>query len=177
LNTQYGFYFDSVRCIKCKSCEIACKQWKGIKAGTIRLRRVEETTTGTFPAVKRHFFSISCRHCAKAPCISVCPSKAIIKRPDGIVVVEKDKCIGCRACFDACPFGSPQFGIDGLMEKCDMCLDRIERGQTPICAATCPTQALRWGTTENLADLASSSAVRKLAMETENSHRSFPACE
>ena len=144
MKTQYSFSFDSARCIKCKACEVACKQWKGIKAGTIKLRRVEEVTTGVFPEVKRRFLSISCEHCAKARCIEVCPSKAIVKRPDGIVIVERDKCTGCRACLEACPFGAPQFGEDGLMQKCDMCLDRIENSQSPICAATCPTQALRW---------------------------------
>jgi len=162
VNKQYGFYFDSDRCIQCKSCEVACKQWKGIKAGTIRLRRVEEITTGTFPNVTRRFFSISCRHCVKAPCISVCPTKAIVKRPDGIVIVEKDKCIGCRVCLEACPFSSPQFGEDGLMQKCDMCLDRIESGQTPMCAATCPTQALRWGSLEELSDFAVKRAAKNL---------------
>jgi anaerobic dimethyl sulfoxide reductase subunit B len=159
MKTLYGFYFDSNRCIKCKACEVACKQWKGIKAGKITLRRVEEVTSGVFPEVKRRFFSISCRHCAKAPCIEICPTKAIVRRPDGIVIVEKDKCIGCKVCLDACPFSIPQFDEDGLMQKCDMCLDRIEIGQAPICAATCPTQALRWGTLEEL----SKSAIRKAA--------------
>ncbi len=152
MKTQYGFYFDSDRCIKCKACEIACKQWKGIKSGTIKLRRVEEVTTGVFPEVKRRFFSVSCRHCGKAPCIEVCPTKAIVKRPDGIVIVNQDECIGCKACLEACPFGIPQFDDDGLMHKCDMCLNRIENGQAPICAATCPTQALRWGTLEALSE-------------------------
>ena len=123
MKTQYGFYFDSDRCIKCKSCEVACKQWKGTKASTINLRRVEEITTGVFPDVKRRFISTSCQHCAKAPCIEVCPAKAIVKRPDGIVTVNQSECIGCKVCLEACPFGAPQFGEDGLMQKCDMCPD------------------------------------------------------
>jgi anaerobic dimethyl sulfoxide reductase subunit B len=162
LKTQYGFYFDSDRCIKCKSCEIACKQWKGIKANTVKLRRVEEVTTGVFPEVKRRFFSISCRHCAKAPCIEVCPTQAIVKRPNGIVIIEQSKCIGCKVCLEACPFGIPQFGEDGLMQKCDMCPDRIENGQVPMCAATCPTRALRWGTLEELSEYAIKETVKNL---------------
>ena len=162
MKSKYGFYFDSDRCIKCKSCEVACKQWKGIKANTIKLRKVEEITNGIFPDVKRCFFSISCRHCAKAPCIAVCPTKAIVERPDGIVIVEQDKCIGCRACLEACPFGAPQFGNDGLMQKCDMCFDRVDHGQIPICAATCPTRALSWGTIDKLTDLATSKAMHRM---------------
>jgi len=164
LKTQYGFYFDSERCIKCKACEIACKQWHGIKAGTVKLRRVMEVTSGAFPDVKRHFFSISCRQCAKAPCITACPNGAISKRAeDGIVVVDRQKCIGCRTCLDACPFGVPQYGEDGTMQKCDMCLDRLEQGQKPICAETCPTGALHWGTVEELSESATLKAANKIA--------------
>jgi anaerobic dimethyl sulfoxide reductase subunit B len=152
---QYSFFFDSDKCIKCKSCEVACKQWKGIKAGTIRLRRVEEVVSGVFPNVRRKFFSISCRHCAKAPCIEACPPKAISKRPDGIVVVNRHECIGCKACLEKCPFGIPQFDADGLMQKCDMCLDRVDDGRKPMCVETCPTQALSWGTPEDISSLAS----------------------
>jgi Fe-S-cluster-containing dehydrogenase component len=122
-----------------------------------------EVTAGAFPDVKRHFFSISCRHCAMAPCIEVCPAKAIVKRPDGIVIVNQDECIGCKVCLDACPFGVPQFGKDGLMQKCDMCLDRLEQGQKPICAETCPTEALHWGTVAELSDLAPLKAAKKIA--------------
>jgi anaerobic dimethyl sulfoxide reductase subunit B len=152
---QYSFYFDSDKCIKCKSCEVACKQWKGIKAGTIRLRRVEEVVSGVFPDVRRQFFSISCRHCAKAPCIEACPAKAIIKRQDGIVLVNRNECIGCQACLEKCPFGIPQFDEDGLMQKCDMCLDRIDDGRKPFCVESCPTQALSWGTPADISSLAS----------------------
>ena len=148
MKTQYGFSFDSKKCIKCKSCEVACKQWKGIQAGTLKLRWVEEVVSGVFPDVKRSFTSNSCRHCAQALCVQACPTQAIVKRPDGIVIVEREKCNGCKACLETCIFKVPQFGQDGLMQKCDMCLDRIENGQVPVCVATCPTQALRWGTLE-----------------------------
>lgn len=164
MEKQYGFYFNSDRCIKCFACEVACKQWHGIKAGTIKLRRVVEVTKGTFPDVTRTFLSLSCMHCAKAPCAAVCPASAISKRrQDGIVVVDKHKCIGCHSCLEACPFGIPQYGEDGTMQKCDMCLERIQKGQQPVCAATCPTQALRWGSLNELSELASQRTARRLA--------------
>jgi len=162
---QYGFHFEADRCIKCWACEVACKQWHGIKAGTIKLRRVIEVSKGTFPNVNRTFLSLSCMHCAKAPCLAVCPAGAISKRiDDSIVVVDRSKCIGCHSCLDACPFGVPQYGEDGTMQKCDMCLERLENGQEPICVATCPTQALHWGTIEELSELASQRAAKKLAV-------------
>ena len=97
MKKQYGFYHDSERCIKCFACEVACKQWHGIKAGTIKLRKVVEVTTGTFPDVKRTFQSISCIHCVKPACIEACPEGAISKRvEDGIVIVDSSKCTGCH---------------------------------------------------------------------------------
>jgi len=161
MNARYGFYFESDRCIKCFSCEIACKQWHGIKAGTIKLRRLEEITTGTFPDVKRTFRSVSCRHCIEPACVEACAQAAIRKREeDGIVVVDTGKCNGCRSCLEACPIGIPQFDEDGIMQKCDMCLDRIQMGQKPVCVATCPTEALKWGTMEELSGFADRKSAR-----------------
>jgi anaerobic dimethyl sulfoxide reductase subunit B len=151
MNQQPIFYHDPDRCIKCYACVVACQQWHGFKAGTIKLRRMEEKTSGTFPQVKRIFRSISCLQCVKPRCVEACPQKAISKREeDGIVVVDSDKCNGCRTCYEVCPVKAPQFSEDGIMHKCDMCLDRTSNGQIPVCAATCPTQALRWGTHEEL---------------------------
>jgi DMSO reductase iron-sulfur subunit len=155
MNKRYAFYFDSKRCIKCYACQIACLQWHEIKAGTVKLRQVMEVTQGTFPAVTRTFSSVACRHCVQAPCAAACPSGAISQRiEDGIVVVDRLKCTGCRICLEACPFGIPQFGEDGTMQKCDMCLDRLPTGLPPFCVSSCPTQALHWGTTEELSRIA-----------------------
>jgi anaerobic dimethyl sulfoxide reductase subunit B (iron-sulfur subunit) len=167
MNKRYAFFFEADRCLNCWSCEVACKQWHGIKAGTVKPRRVVEITRGTFPDVKRTFLSLSCRHCAKAPCAAACPTHAISQRvEDGIVVVDSLKCIGCRTCLDACPFGMPQYAEDGTMQKCEMCLDRLALGQKPICAETCPSQALHWGTLEELSLIATMKAASKLVNES-----------
>ena len=129
---QYGFYMDTERCIKCWACEVACKQWNGIEAGTIARRKVHEVESGTFPNVTRTFVSMSCMHCGEPACAKVCPAGAITKRgEDGIVVVDKEKCIGCHYCFFACPFGVPQY-TDAGMDKCDCCIGNgVEPGDTP----------------------------------------------
>jgi anaerobic dimethyl sulfoxide reductase subunit B (iron-sulfur subunit) len=163
MNQQYGFSFDAQRCLKCWACEVACKQWHGINAGGLKLRRVEEVTRGVFPNVTRTFLSLSCRHCARPRCAASCVSGAISKRDnDGIVLVDRSKCDGCRSCLDACPFGIPQFDTDGTMRKCDMCLDRIEKGQKPVCVETCPTRALQWGAIEDLSNQAFWQTAKKM---------------
>ncbi len=106
----YAFAHDPKRCVKCYTCELACKQWKGIPAGTFKLRKVYETSCGTFPDVTRTFHSVACQHCPDAPCVPACPTGAIERREsDGIVVVEAAKCDGCRECVDACPFDVTDF--------------------------------------------------------------------
>ena len=144
---QYGFSFDENRCVQCRTCEIACKSTHNIEPG-INWRRVTDTWEGEFPNVKRTFFSQACMHCEEPVCAEVCPTGAIHKRPeDGIVVVDRDACSGCRNCAQVCPYGAPQFGVDGIMQKCDYCTGL---GKAPECAESCPAEALDYGTLDEL---------------------------
>ncbi len=153
MGKQYGFYMDSSRCIKCWACEVACKQWNNIKAKTVSRRKVVEIEEGEFPNVTRTYMSQSCRHCADPACVKACPANAISKRQvDGIVVVDKAKCINCFQCLKACPFDIPEFTEAG-MDKCDACLSigvNISEGEMPHCVITCPTQALQFGVIDEL---------------------------
>lgn len=163
---QYGFYFDADRCVQCRACEVACKSVNDIEPGP-RWRRVIDIWEGEYPNFTRNFFSLACMHCGQPACAEACPTGAISKRAeDGIVVVDRGKCNGCQECASACPYKVPQFGADGTMQKCDFCL---ERGQEPACVATCPAEALHYGTMEELSELAADKGAKKLAGLTEPS--------
>ncbi len=150
MERQYGFYFDSDRCVQCHACEVACKSWNELELG-LRWRRVAESWTGKFPEVRSKTVSLSCMHCAKPACLEICPAKAISKRPeDGIVVVDQARCTGCRSCEAACPFHAPQYGRTGRMQKCNFCFERLEQGKKPSCVATCPGEALKCGPLDEL---------------------------
>jgi anaerobic dimethyl sulfoxide reductase subunit B (iron-sulfur subunit) len=172
---QKGFYIDTSRCTGCYSCAAACKNWNGVapavtdKPGTQgpKWRRVSTVESGAYPDAKIINVSFSCMHCGDPACMAVCPTGAISKRAeDGIVVVDQQKCIGCHYCFFACPFGVPQYGADGTMQKCTYCLDRTENGQDPACVATCPAKAISAGTMEELAQLAANRVAERLAGST-----------
>jgi anaerobic dimethyl sulfoxide reductase subunit B (iron-sulfur subunit) len=166
MKKQYGFYFNADRCVQCRACEVACKSAHNVETGQ-KWRRGIEIWEGEFPDITRTFFSLVCMHCGKPACEEVCPSGAIIKRAeDGIVVVDKDKCTGCQDCYSACPYHVPQFGDDSTMQKCDFC---IERGLEPVCVAVCPTEALYYGTMEELSRLAAEKGARRLTGSTEPS--------
>jgi formate dehydrogenase iron-sulfur subunit len=96
---------------------------------------------------------VFCNHCDDPPCTRVCPTQATWKRPDGIVMMDWHRCIGCRYCMVACPFGIPKFEWEeslGRIRKCTFCVDRQEEGLEPACAAACPTGALMFGDRDSL---------------------------
>ena len=152
---QYGFYLDLDRCVQCYACEVACKAHNGLELG-IKWRRIVSLWAGRYPDVINRTLTFSCMHCGKPGCVDACPVGAITKRAeDGIVVVNQGECTACGACAEVCPFDVPQFGQDGIMQKCDLCVDRLARGRQPACVETCPSEALCFGTLEELSKLAS----------------------
>jgi anaerobic dimethyl sulfoxide reductase subunit B (iron-sulfur subunit) len=167
---QKGFFLDLTRCTACYACVVACKDQNDIEAGPVKWRRVVRFELGRFPNVSVRSFSLACMHCGKPPCVESCPTGTIKKRENnGIVVVDNAKCIGCRTCFLTCPFGAPQFNTDGRMEKCDYCLERTEQGLEPACVQACPARAISSGTIEELVNLASRKAAKRLLGATDPS--------
>ncbi len=142
--SEYGFTFTKEKCIQCHGCEVACKSWRDVELG-IYYRRVENIWKGQYPETSSFSLSISCLHCVTPACEAICPVKAISKdKEKGIVLVDRETCIGCRECLEACPFDIPQFGEDEKMQKCDMCFQG-ENADIPFppCVETCPTEALQ----------------------------------
>lgn len=150
---KYGWLLDLKRCIECRACESACKQWNQVPTGIgVRLRIVRTRESGVFPAVTTQAASLACNHCDEAWCVKACPVKAISRRADGLVLIDHDKCLGCRECEKFCPYHAPAFNeVTKKMEKCTMCADRVDNGLAPACATLCPTDALKWGLWSDIA--------------------------
>lgn len=164
---RYGMVIDLQKCIGCFGCQIACKSENGTRPGTL-WARVVRVETGEFPNVKRFSLPLLCMHCQDPPCLKVCPTGATYKRDDGIVNIDKDKCVGCRYCIMACPYSAryyqarERYYFDGqgpnpyeqamyekhpvgVVEKCNFCIDRVEQGLEPACVANCMARARYFG--------------------------------
>lgn len=134
---HYAMVIDQSRCIGCMACISACVQENDVPHEHYRTR-VLEITKGTFPKLRTEFRSELCNHCDHAPCVTACPTRASYKRKDGIVMVDRDKCVGCKACMAACPYDARFIHEDhGYVDKCTFCLHRLEEGLEPACVATC----------------------------------------
>ncbi len=139
---QYGFVINQETCIGCHACTVACKAENDVPVGGFRTN-VKYVETGKFPTVKRNFLVQRCNQCTDAPCVTICPVNALRKRPDGIVDVDRDACIGCRACMQACPYDALYLNEDlGAVEKCHFCAHRVEKGLEPACVTVCPVGAI-----------------------------------
>jgi len=139
---QYGFVIDQTTCIGCHACTVACKAENNVPVGDFRTS-VKYTEVGMFPDIKRLFLVQRCNHCTDAPCVTICPVNALEKREDGIVDLDRDACIGCRACMQACPYDAIYLNEDtGAAEKCHYCAHRTELGLQPACVNVCPTESI-----------------------------------
>ncbi len=154
---------DLTECIGCRACQAACKQWNGLPAEVTRnegsyenppRRSAKTWTTISFNEVNEgeNFYWVfakrQCMHCEHPGCVSACIVGALHKSAEGPVAYDSRKCIGCRYCMLACPFGVPTFEWDKpvpYIHKCTMCEDRLALGKSPICAAVCPTGAIKFG--------------------------------
>ncbi len=194
---RWGMVIDQNRCVGCWTCAIGCKEinneplgffWNRILTAAPGETTGESSSAvadpasdsidvphGTFPNVEMTYLPVACQHCTDAPCVKVCPVGATFRRDDGAVLVDYERCIGCRYCMAACPYGirvfnwgdaeyAPDFVVGygrdyrsdgrlvftperprGVVEKCTFCVERIDEGEQPFCVEVCPVGARVFG--------------------------------
>ena len=163
---RWGMVIDLKRCIGCYGCQLACKAEHSTPPG-VYYARVLKHEEGQYPTVRQLFLPVLCNHCEDPPCVDACPTGASFKWEDGIVDINHDLCVGCRACMMACPYTNRYFNDqpqhyfpDGMtpyeeartqrhqqnvVMKCNFCRDRVRAGKAPACVANCPTIARYFG--------------------------------
>ncbi|MDR1358260.1 MAG: 4Fe-4S dicluster domain-containing protein [Coriobacteriales bacterium] len=180
---RYGMVIDTSRCVGCNACAVACKQIHGTGPGVF-WNHVERWEEGSYPKARMKYRPVMCNHCAHAPCAEVCPVGATVVDENGIVTVDRERCMGCRYCIAACPYDArtflmstegyyPELGSKtvfeeakeflhetGTVEKCILCNDRIAEGKEPACSKACPAGARTFG---DLAD--PTSTITHLVLE------------
>jgi Fe-S-cluster-containing dehydrogenase component len=168
--THYAMVIDLNTCVGCNACMAACAMENQTPVWKNKWRTyVHEKEIGTSEMVRRRFFPRLCNHCDNPPCLTVCPTGATYKRADGIVMIDPDRCMGCRACAMACPYdaryevtyddireGKEFYGelqrTSPSMDKCSFCAHRVDKGLKPACVETCVGSARQFGDLDNPAD-------------------------
>ncbi len=157
---MFGILIDTTRCTACESCVYACGREHDVDSQQIIKEKALNKEglsayrpTSIVKVDEGRFAKKSCFHCVEPSCVSACLVGGITKSPEGPVIYDPEKCIGCRYCMLACPFGVPKYEWDKVtpvMVKCDMCFDRLEGGKKPACVEACPNEVLRFGHRSNL---------------------------
>ncbi|MDD5330686.1 MAG: 4Fe-4S dicluster domain-containing protein [Sulfuricella sp.] len=168
--THYAMVIDLNTCVGCNACMAACAMENQTPVWKNKWRTyVPEKEIGTSEMVRRRFFPHLCNHCDNPPCLTVCPTGATYKRADGIVLIDPDRCMGCRACAMACPYdaryevtyddikvGKEFYGElqrqSPSMDKCSFCAHRLDKGMKPACVETCVGSARQFGDLDNPSD-------------------------
>ena len=142
--TRYAMAMDMRKCVGCSACVLACKAENDVPEGYNRSWVVSEVR-GRFPVLSAEIRTERCNHCDDAPCLSACSTGATFTADGGIVLVDAERCTGCKACVASCPYDARFVHPDGHVDKCSFCVHRVERGQLPACAEVCPTRSLTFG--------------------------------
>ncbi len=161
---------DLDRCTGCDTCVVACKFANKLDLG-VRWNRVESVgPNGVFPDIEQYWLPMQCQQCENAPCVEVCPTGASHRDDEyGIVLIDEDGCIGCRACMSACPYDARTFNEAlGVVEKCTCCIGLLREGEKPACVETCCTGGRFFG---DLDDPESDAAKAVAEVGEENCHR------
>jgi Fe-S-cluster-containing dehydrogenase component len=146
---NYGFVIDNRRCIGCHACTVACKAEHDDPIG-VNKTWVKYIEKGEFPNTNRNFSVMRCNHCDDSPCTDVCPTTALWEREDGIVDFDPERCIGCKACMQGCPYDAIYIDPDTeTAAKCNYCSHRVDTGREPACVTVCPEDAIVAGDMEN----------------------------
>ena len=135
---------DTRKCVGCSDCVVACQTENNVPVGFCR-DWVVEVVDGTYPNVSIELRSERCNHCNNSPCVRCCPTGASHFEDGGIVVVNHNKCIGCGACIESCPYDARYSHPDGYVDKCTFCIHRVRQGSDPACVSVCPTKCMSFG--------------------------------
>jgi formate dehydrogenase iron-sulfur subunit len=165
-----GMLIDTTRCIGCRGCQVACKQWNGLEAEETAFfsgddyQNPRDLSPRTWTVVTYNEVleedefrwvcgKVQCMHCNSPACVASCPTGAMHKTEEGPVAYDRRLCLGCRYCMLACPFQVIRFDwyrANPYISKCTMCVDRVANGQEPACAKACPTDAITFGERDDL---------------------------
>ena len=144
--SRYAIVVDLDRCIGCHGCEIACKNENEVELGSFWNKVVQRGPFGEYPHLEQYFLPVMCQQCTDSPCTHVCPTGASYRDDEGKVLIDKEKCIGCKYCMAACPYGARYAIVEtGVVGKCTYCAHRSENGLLPACVSTCVTKARIFG--------------------------------
>jgi len=161
---RLGFAFNMIRCVGCKTCQVACKDKNGLNSGHFFRRVIILSGEGGEVAAN---YSGMCCHCEHPTCVDNCDAGAMRKNEDGTVSSDSSSCIGCGACVWNCPYGGPKLSeISGVSQKCDACADLLKEGKKPTCVAACPTFALDFGDLGELEKTYGPDVIRQPPIQT-----------